>query len=75
MTDGPTNNMDMYTKHISSWAQKERVAGLRTRIIDDPVEQPDVTVEPGQEALTTDDINPPEEVQAEPEADTEQSEE
>lgn len=61
MSDGPTNNMDMYTKHITSWAAKERVAGLRTRVIDDPLVQPDVTVEPGQDALTTDDINPPEE--------------
>jgi hypothetical protein len=55
------NNMDMYTKHLTNWAQKERVAGLRTRVIDDPVQQPNVTVEPGQAALTPDDINKPDE--------------
>lgn len=60
-----TDNMNMYTKHLASWAQKEKVAGFRTVTDRDPVEQPDVTVEPGQAALTTDDINPPEEADEE----------
>ena len=63
-----TDNMDMYTKHLTSWAQKERVAGFRSQALADPVAQPDVTVEPGQEELTTDDINPPapEEAESQP---------
>jgi hypothetical protein len=30
------DNMDMYLKHLSDWAQKEKVAGFREL----PVEQP-----------------------------------
>lgn len=36
------NNMDMYLKHLSDWAQKEKVAGFREL----PVEQPKSETDP-----------------------------